>query len=32
MDAGATAEALQSPTIANLRSQYADAKKRQAEL
>jgi uncharacterized protein involved in exopolysaccharide biosynthesis/Mrp family chromosome partitioning ATPase len=31
-DAGAIPEALQSPTIANLRSQYADAKKRQAEL
>ncbi|WP_076864976.1 exopolysaccharide transport family protein [Bradyrhizobium mercantei] len=32
MDPGAIPEALQSPTIANLRSQYADAKKRQAEL
>ncbi|MGF6308217.1 uncharacterized protein involved in exopolysaccharide biosynthesis/Mrp family chromosome partitioning ATPase [Bradyrhizobium sp. i1.8.4] len=32
MDPGATSEALQSPTIANLRSQYADVKKRQAEL
>ena len=31
-DAGAIAEALQSPTIANLRAQFADAKKRQAEL
>ncbi|MBR0696892.1 exopolysaccharide transport family protein [Bradyrhizobium lablabi] len=31
-DPGAIAEALQSPTIANLRAQYADAKKRQAEL
>ena len=31
-DAGAIPEALQSPTIANLRSQYADARKRQAEL
>ena len=31
-DAGAIPEALQSPTIANLRAQYADAKKRQAEL
>ena len=31
-DAGAIPEALQSPTIANLRSQFADAKKRQAEL
>ena len=31
-DAGATPEALQSPTIANLRSQYAETKKRQAEL
>jgi uncharacterized protein involved in exopolysaccharide biosynthesis len=31
-DPGAIPEALQSPTIANLRSQYADAKKRQAEL
>ena len=31
-DAGAIPEALQSPTIANLRSQYADAEKRQAEL
>ena len=31
-DAGAIPEALQSPTIANLRSQYADAKKRQAGL
>ena len=31
-DAGAIPEALQSPTIANLRSQYAEAKKRQAEL
>jgi uncharacterized protein involved in exopolysaccharide biosynthesis/Mrp family chromosome partitioning ATPase len=31
-DAGAISEALQSPTIANLRSQYAEARKRQAEL
>lgn len=31
-DPGATAEALQSPTIANLRAQYAEAKKKQAEL
>jgi uncharacterized protein involved in exopolysaccharide biosynthesis/Mrp family chromosome partitioning ATPase len=31
-DAGAIPEALQSPTIANLRSQYADARKRLAEL
>jgi uncharacterized protein involved in exopolysaccharide biosynthesis/Mrp family chromosome partitioning ATPase len=31
-DAGANAEALQSPTIANLRAQYAEARKRQAEL
>ena len=31
-DPGAIPEALQSPTIANLRSQHADAKKRQAEL
>ncbi|MBR1200381.1 hypothetical protein JQ620_20245 [Bradyrhizobium sp. AUGA SZCCT0274] len=31
-DAGAIPEALQSPTIANLRSQYAEARKRQAEL
>jgi uncharacterized protein involved in exopolysaccharide biosynthesis/Mrp family chromosome partitioning ATPase len=31
-DAGAIPEALQSQTIANLRAQYADAKKRQAEL
>ena len=31
-DAGAIPEALQSPTIANLRAQYADAQKRQAEL
>ncbi|MBI5264064.1 MAG: hypothetical protein HY852_19870 [Bradyrhizobium sp.] len=31
-DAGAIPEALQSPTIANLRSQYADARKRYAEL
>jgi uncharacterized protein involved in exopolysaccharide biosynthesis/Mrp family chromosome partitioning ATPase len=31
-DPGATAEALQSPTIANLRAQYAEAKKRHAEL
>src|SRR6202048_4750662 len=31
-DAGAIPEALQSPTIANLRAQYAEAKKRQAEL
>jgi uncharacterized protein involved in exopolysaccharide biosynthesis/Mrp family chromosome partitioning ATPase len=31
-DAGAIPEALQSPTIANLRSQYAETKKRQAEL
>ena len=31
-DAGAIPEALQSPTIANLRSQYAEAKKRHAEL
>jgi uncharacterized protein involved in exopolysaccharide biosynthesis/Mrp family chromosome partitioning ATPase len=31
-DAGAISEALQSPTIANLRAQYADARKRYAEL
>jgi uncharacterized protein involved in exopolysaccharide biosynthesis/Mrp family chromosome partitioning ATPase len=31
-DAGAIPEALQSPTVANLRSQYADARKRYAEL
>jgi uncharacterized protein involved in exopolysaccharide biosynthesis/Mrp family chromosome partitioning ATPase len=31
-DPGAIAEALQSPTIANLRAQYAEAKKRHAEL
>jgi len=31
-DPGAIPEALQSPTIANLRAQFADAKKRQAEL
>jgi uncharacterized protein involved in exopolysaccharide biosynthesis len=31
-DPGATAEALQSPTIANLRAQYAEARKRHAEL
>jgi uncharacterized protein involved in exopolysaccharide biosynthesis/Mrp family chromosome partitioning ATPase len=31
-DPGATAETLQSPTIANLRAQYAEAKKRHAEL
>jgi uncharacterized protein involved in exopolysaccharide biosynthesis/Mrp family chromosome partitioning ATPase len=31
-DAGAIPEALQSPTIANLRAQYADAGKRYAEL
>jgi uncharacterized protein involved in exopolysaccharide biosynthesis/Mrp family chromosome partitioning ATPase len=31
-DPGATAETLQSPTIANLRAQYAEAKKKQAEL
>src|SRR5690349_21745328 len=31
-DPGAIAEALQSPTIANLRAQYADARKRLAEL
>jgi polysaccharide biosynthesis transport protein len=31
-DAGAIPEALQSPTIANLRAQYADARKRYAEL
>ena len=31
-DAGANPEALQSPTIANLRAQYAEARKRQAEL
>lgn len=30
-DAGAIPEALQSPTIANLRSQFADARKRYAE-
>ena len=30
-DAGATPEALQSPTIANLRAQYADARKKYAE-
>ncbi len=31
-DAGAIPEALQSPTIANLRAQYAEARKRLAEL
>jgi len=31
-DAGAIHEALQSPTIANLRAQYAEARKKQAEL
>jgi uncharacterized protein involved in exopolysaccharide biosynthesis/Mrp family chromosome partitioning ATPase len=31
-DAGAISEALQSPTIANLRAQYAEARKRFAEL
>src|ERR1700742_2830117 len=31
-DPGAIAEALQSPTIANLRAQYAEARKRHAEL
>ena len=31
-DPGAIPEALQSPTIANLRAQYADARKRYAEL
>jgi uncharacterized protein involved in exopolysaccharide biosynthesis/Mrp family chromosome partitioning ATPase len=31
-DSGAIPEALQSPTIANLRSQYAEARKRYAEL
>ena len=31
-DNGATPEALQSPTIANLRAQYAEARKRYAEL
>ncbi len=31
-DAGAIPEALQSPTIANLRAQFADARKKQAEL
>jgi uncharacterized protein involved in exopolysaccharide biosynthesis/Mrp family chromosome partitioning ATPase len=31
-DAGAIPEALQSPTIGNLRAQYADARKRYAEL
>ena len=31
-DGGAIPEALQSPTIANLRSQYAEARKRSAEL
>ncbi len=31
-DPGAIAEALQSPTIANLRSQFAEARKRHAEL
>ncbi len=31
-DPGAIAEALQSPTIANLRAQYAEARKKQAEL
>jgi uncharacterized protein involved in exopolysaccharide biosynthesis/Mrp family chromosome partitioning ATPase len=32
IDAGAIPEALQSPTIANLRAQYADARKRMAEM
>ncbi len=31
-DSGAIPEALQSPTIASLRAQYADARRRQAEL
>jgi polysaccharide biosynthesis transport protein len=31
-DGGAISEALQSPTIANLRAQYAEARKRHAEL
>jgi uncharacterized protein involved in exopolysaccharide biosynthesis/Mrp family chromosome partitioning ATPase len=31
-DAGAISEALQSPTIANLRAQYAEARRRYAEL
>jgi uncharacterized protein involved in exopolysaccharide biosynthesis/Mrp family chromosome partitioning ATPase len=31
-DAGAIPEALQSPTVANLRAQYAEARKRYAEL
>jgi uncharacterized protein involved in exopolysaccharide biosynthesis/Mrp family chromosome partitioning ATPase len=31
-DVGATPEALQSPTIANLRAQYAEARKKYAEL
>jgi hypothetical protein len=31
-DAGATPEALQSPTIANLRAQYAETRKRMAEM
>jgi uncharacterized protein involved in exopolysaccharide biosynthesis len=31
-DAGAIPEALQSPTIANLRAQYAEARKRMAEM
>ena len=31
-DAGAIPEALQSPTIANLRAQYAEARKRYAEM
>jgi uncharacterized protein involved in exopolysaccharide biosynthesis/Mrp family chromosome partitioning ATPase len=31
-DSGAMPEALQSPTIASLRTQYADARRRQAEL
>jgi len=32
IDAGAIPEALQSPTIANLRAQYAEARKRMAEM
>jgi uncharacterized protein involved in exopolysaccharide biosynthesis len=32
VDAGAIPEALQSPTIANLRAQYAEARKRMAEM
>jgi len=32
VDPGAVSEVLQSPTIANLRSQYAETRKKYAEL